>query len=126
MWSRPCGVRRPSGKNLVRAGWATRPWVSRVLSGMLLAAACFSSFEARAQTTDWAHADDWPQAHSDLKADPAVRFATLPNGMRYAIMRNATPKGEVAIRFRIAAGSLDESEAQQGLAHFTEHMAFRG
>jgi zinc protease len=69
---------------------------------------------------------DWPQAHTDLKADPAVRFGVLPNGMRYAILHNATPKGEVAIRFRIAAGSLDESDAQQGLAHFTEHMAFRG
>ena len=55
-----------------------------------------------------------------------MRFAVLPNGMRYAIMRNATPKGEVAIRFRIGAGSLDENDAQQGLAHFTEHMAFRG
>jgi zinc protease len=61
-----------------------------------------------------------------MKADPAVRFAVLPNGMRYAIMRNATPKGEVAIRFRIGAGSLQETDAQQGLAHFTEHMAFRG
>jgi len=69
---------------------------------------------------------DWPQAHSDVPADPAVRFGVLPNGMRYAIMKNATPKGEVAIRFRIAAGSLDETDAQQGLAHFTEHMAFRG
>ena len=73
-----------------------------------------------------APANDWPQAHSDLPADPAVRFAVLPNGMRYAILRNVTPKGEVAIRFRIGAGSLQETDAQQGLAHFTEHMAFRG
>ena len=71
-------------------------------------------------------ASDWPQAHTDLKADPAVRFGVLPNGMRYAIMKNATPKGEVAIRFRIAAGSVQETDAQQGLAHFLEHMAFRG
>jgi len=70
--------------------------------------------------------NDWPQAHSDLRPDPAVRFAVLPNGMRYAIMRNATPKGEVAIRFRIGAGSMQETDAQQGLAHFLEHMAFRG
>jgi zinc protease len=70
--------------------------------------------------------EDWPQAHSDLAADPAVRFGTLPNGMRYAIMRNATPKAEVSIRFRIGAGSLMESDAQQGLAHMIEHMSFRG
>jgi len=69
---------------------------------------------------------DWPQAHSDIAADPAIRFGILPNGMRYEIMKNATPKGVVSIRFRIGAGSLNESDAQQGLAHFLEHMAFRG
>jgi zinc protease len=68
----------------------------------------------------------WPQARSDLKADPAVRFGTLPNGMRYAIMKNATPEKQVSLRLRIGSGSLEESDAQQGLAHFLEHMAFRG
>jgi zinc protease len=58
--------------------------------------------------------------------DPALKYGTLPNGMRYAIMKNTTPKGEVSIRLRIAAGSLHETEAQRGLAHFVEHMAFRG
>ncbi|HEY5210904.1 MAG TPA: insulinase family protein [Stellaceae bacterium] len=73
-----------------------------------------------------ARAADWPQAHSDVPADPAVKFGTLPNGMRYAIMRNTTPKGAVSMRLGIEAGSLEESDAQQGLAHFLEHMAFRG
>ena len=71
-------------------------------------------------------AADWPQAQSDLPGDPAVLFGKLANGMRYAIMANATPKGAVAMRFAIEAGSMQESEAQQGLAHFLEHMAFRG
>src|SRR5439155_14173779 len=30
---------------------------------------------------------EWPQARSDLKADPEIRFGALPNGMRYAIKR---------------------------------------
>src|SRR6185295_833107 len=68
----------------------------------------------------------WPQAASDIQADPAVRFGVLPTGMRYAIMKNATPKGEVSIRLRFGTGSLEESDTQQGLAHFLEHMAFRG
>lgn len=68
----------------------------------------------------------WPQARSDLPANPAVLFATLPNGMRYAILRNAVPAGRVSIRLRIDSGSLNENDAQQGLAHFLEHMAFRG
>ena len=53
-------------------------------------------------------------------------FGKLPNGMRYAIMKQANPKGAVAMRLCIEAGSLQESDAQQGLAHFLEHMAFRG
>lgn len=68
----------------------------------------------------------WPQEVSDIKPDAAVRFGVLPNGMRYALMRNVQPKGTISLRFRIAAGSLQESDAQQGLAHFMEHMAFNG
>jgi zinc protease len=68
----------------------------------------------------------WPQTHSDLPADATVRFGTLPNGMRYAIKRNITPKGAVSLRFRIDAGSLMEQDNEQGIAHMLEHMAFRG
>ncbi|MEO8926657.1 MAG: insulinase family protein [Caulobacteraceae bacterium] len=68
----------------------------------------------------------WPQAHSDLTADPAARFGVLANGMRYAIMRNATPAGQTSLRLRIGSGSLEESDAQQGLAHVLEHMSFKG
>ena len=70
--------------------------------------------------------DPWPQAASDIAADPAVRFGQLPNGMRYALMRNATPPGQASFRLRIDAGSLMERDDQQGLAHFMEHMAFNG
>jgi len=77
-----------------------------------------------AGTVSLAQATEWPR--SDIPPDPAVTFGTLPNGMRYAIMRNATPSEQVSVRFRIAAGSMQESAAQRGLAHFLEHMAFRG
>ncbi|MBX4887983.1 insulinase family protein [Rhizobium bangladeshense] len=63
---------------------------------------------------------------SDLQADPDVHFGTLANGMRFAIMRNVTPPGQVSVRFRISSGSLQENDDQQGLAHFLEHMAFKG
>jgi zinc protease len=69
---------------------------------------------------------EWPQAHSDVRADPDVRFGALPNGMRYAIKRQAIPPGQAALRLRFDAGSLMETDAQQGLAHFLEHMAFNG
>ncbi|MBX3480701.1 MAG: insulinase family protein [Caulobacter sp.] len=71
-------------------------------------------------------AGQWPQATSDVAADPAIRFGSLPNGMRYALMRNATPPGQASLRLRFRAGSLYERDDQQGLAHFLEHMAFNG
>ncbi len=71
-----------------------------------------------------AFAAEWPK--SDLPPDPTVTLGTLPNGMRYAIRHNATPTGEVSVRFHIAAGALQEAPQQRGLAHFLEHMAFRG
>lgn len=62
----------------------------------------------------------------NILPDPAVRFGTLPNGMRYALMRNLSPPGRVSIRFEMKFGSLDEDADEQGLAHFIEHMAFNG
>ena len=83
---------------------------------ILVAALCLVS--------GFAQSTEWPR--SDIPPDPAVTFGTLSNGMRYAIMHNATPAGSVSVRFRIGAGSMQESDSQHGLAHFLEHMAFRG
>ena len=79
-----------------------------------------------APTIDAVKSGQWPQAVSDVAPDPRVRFGVLPNGMRYAIQKNATPPGQAALRLWFDAGSLNETDAQQGLAHFLEHMAFNG
>ena len=68
----------------------------------------------------------WPQAASDLPPDPAARFGTLPNGLRYVVVHNATPGHATSLRLRIGSGSLEESDQEQGLAHVLEHMAFKG
>ena len=68
----------------------------------------------------------WAQTYSDLPVDPAVRFGQMKNGMRYAVMHNETPKGQVSIRLVVTTGSIAETDAQLGLAHFLEHMAFKG
>lgn len=68
----------------------------------------------------------WAHVSSDVPADPDLRTGTLPNGMRYALLRNATPPGQASLRLRIDAGSLMEQDDQRGLAHFMEHMAFNG
>ena len=63
---------------------------------------------------------------SDLTPDPAIRFGTLPNGLRYALLHNNEPKNRASLRLHIGAGSFNETEAQRGVAHFLEHMAFNG
>jgi len=63
---------------------------------------------------------------SDLRPDPAVRFGTLPNGLRYAVLANPEPRQRASLRLYVDAGSLHETDAQRGLAHFLEHMAFNG
>ena len=68
----------------------------------------------------------WGYAVSDLPADPDVRFGLLPNGMKYALQRNTTPRGTIAMRLHFDIGSFAEAEDQRGLAHFLEHMAFNG
>ncbi|MGI4796302.1 MAG: insulinase family protein, partial [Janthinobacterium lividum] len=68
----------------------------------------------------------WAQNYTDRAADPAIRFGQMPNGMRFAIMHNATPAGHMPLRLEIGSGALSEKPSEQGLAHFLEHMAFRG
>jgi len=58
--------------------------------------------------------------------DPAVSMAALPNGLRYYIRENDRPRERVIMQLAVKAGSVDETDAQQGLAHFLEHMAFNG
>ncbi len=58
--------------------------------------------------------------------DAAVRTGTLPNGLRFFIRQNPRPAMRLSLRLAVKAGSLFETEDQQGLAHFLEHMAFNG
>lgn len=103
-------------------------------TGALLLAASTIAFSANlaAQTTSQpaaAAAEEepvWYFEESDLPVDPGYVFGVLDNGMRYILRENATPEGTALVRMRIASGSLDETEAERGLSHFLEHMAFNG
>jgi zinc protease len=93
-----------------------------LLAGLLF----LTSTPAAALAEAKAAAKGWPQSTSDIPADPDIRFGMLPNGMRYAVMHNATPTGQAALRLYIDAGSMMETDAEQGIAHFLEHMTFEG
>jgi zinc protease len=61
-----------------------------------------------------------------LPFDAAVKTGKLPNGLTYFIRHNDRPAKRVALRLAVKAGSLNEADDQQGLAHLIEHMAFNG
>ncbi len=68
----------------------------------------------------------WPHERSDLPPDPNLVFGKLPNGFRYVLMKNKTPLDRVSMHLMVNAGSLNETDDQQGYAHFLEHMLFNG
>lgn len=69
---------------------------------------------------------DWWKAESNLTPDPSVVAKILPNGFRYVLMKNQEPKDRVSMHLLVQAGSYHETESQQGIAHFLEHMMFNG
>jgi len=71
-------------------------------------------------------ANGWGVSLTDVTPDASIRYGVLPNGMKYAIMRNALPRGAAAVRLRFEFGSIGERDDERGLAHFIEHMAFNG
>ncbi len=58
--------------------------------------------------------------------DSVVRYGKLPNGLTYYIRSNVEPKNRAELYLVNRFGSLQETDDQQGLAHFVEHMAFNG
>lgn len=100
-----------------------------LLPAPLLAQQAAASAPATARSTpllDPATAAAWRLTDSDLPRDPAVRIGVLPNGFRYILRHNETPRGQVLVRLRVGVGSLAERDDERGFAHFVEHMAFAG
>ena len=61
-----------------------------------------------------------------LPTDPAVRVGTLDNGYTYYVRENDKPGNSVTLRLVVNAGSVNEPAPGLGMAHFVEHMLFRG
>lgn len=67
-----------------------------------------------------------PAQQGLIPNDPNVKIGKLPNGLTYYIRKNSEPKNRAELYLATRIGSLMEEDDQQGLAHFTEHMAFNG
>jgi len=55
-----------------------------------------------------------------------VTYGKLNNGVTYYITNNQLPKNKAYVELVIKAGSLHETDEQQGLSHLLEHLAFQG
>ncbi|MFM7404208.1 MAG: M16 family metallopeptidase, partial [Erythrobacter sp.] len=67
----------------------------------------------------------WLYRGSDVPVDDQWLFGEMKNGLRYAVRRNGVPPRQVSIRVRVDAGSLHETDSEQGYAHLLEHLLFR-
>lgn len=112
-----------SGALLYPVLWGTPAAMRGLLIALLVALA---PMPLAARQAPYPEDTRWAFEKSDIPVDPDFRFGRLGNGMRYVIRHNATPAGTAVVRMDVAVGSLDESDSEQGFAHFLEHMAFNG
>jgi len=61
-----------------------------------------------------------------LERDPSVRYGKFENGLTYYIKHNDKPAQRADYYLFTNVGAIQETPAQNGLAHFLEHMALNG
>ncbi len=61
-----------------------------------------------------------------LKPDSSIDSGSLKSGLHYAFVENKDPKDRLSLRLVVKVGSLEEGDDERGVAHFVEHMAFKG
>ena len=84
-----------------------------------------SAAAAQPKSLQTGNTTPWIYRGSDVPRDKEWLFGEMPNGLRYAVRKNGVPPNQVSIRVRIDAGSIHETDAEQGFAHLLEHMTFR-
>ena len=61
-----------------------------------------------------------------IPEDTAVRKGVLSNGLTYYVCRNDKPAKQAFFYLLVKAGSIVEQDNERGIAHFVEHMLFKG
>lgn len=90
-------------------------YIGSLLMALFFVISCSPKIQQQAQ-----------QNSTPIPADSNVIIGKLPNGLTYYIRKNAEPKKRAELYLVNKVGSILENDDQQGLAHFTEHMAFNG
>jgi len=92
-------------------------------AGFIFLLLCACSSVPNAGSGDWGNLG---RPSDQVPFMEKVRTGTLPSGLRYYILENAKPENRAYLTLAVNAGSVLESDDEQGLAHFVEHMAFNG
>ena len=61
-----------------------------------------------------------------IPLDESVKYGVLENGLTYYIRSNKEPRERASFYIIQNVGALLEDDHQNGLAHFLEHMVFKG
>lgn len=64
--------------------------------------------------------------NAELPSHPKLHRGQLKNGLRYIILPNKVPPNRFEAHMEVHAGSIDEEDDEQGIAHMIEHVAFLG
>ncbi|MDN3505389.1 MAG: insulinase family protein [Rhabdochlamydiaceae bacterium] len=62
----------------------------------------------------------------DIPLDKTTFYGKLPNGLTYYVKKHNNPHEKVSMRLVVKTGSCHEEDHEQGIAHFLEHLVFRG
>ncbi|MDG2114357.1 MAG: pitrilysin family protein, partial [Actinomycetota bacterium] len=119
-----------------------RRWPAALMAGAMLLAACTDSGDNALSEGDPTPESTSPASpagdgggaerptveidETPIEIDGVVRTGILDNGLTYYARSNDAPGGQLQLRLVVRAGSMQETDAGSGLAHFTEHMLFNG
>jgi len=96
----------------------------KLLSLILLTLFCSSGFAQEGQNLELSHLDEIDK--QVIPADTSVRTGVLKNGLTYYVRRCTAPEKKAAFWLLVKGGSVIEQDNERGLAHYVEHMLFRG
>lgn len=92
----------------------------------LLIIACMLPMFAAAQSSQWKEAKAGGYTYKYLPNDPTnTRFYTLKNGLTVILSKNEK-KPRIQTYIAVKAGSKTDPATNTGLAHYLEHMLFKG
>lgn len=66
---------------------------------------------------------DW---NKSLPPSPKLTSGVFKNGIKYHLYPTFTQKGKISLRLLVNAGAAMETDTEDGIAHFIEHMTFNG